>query len=83
MNWNFYLFIEDRNQLAIASGWAKDAVDKLPNPSVIDTYASIQFKLGEKKKAVVLEERALELAQELGEDLSHYKYQLEKFRKKQ
>lgn len=79
--WKFYLYIENRNQLEIASSWAKQAVDQLPEPSIIDTYASLQYKLGNKKQAIELEKQALELARELYEDLSHYEYQLEKFQR--
>lgn len=77
--WNFYLFVTDRGQLEIAAGWAKEAVNQMPEPSLIDTYAALQFKLGNRKQAVLLEEKALELARELGEDTSHYQYQLSKF----
>ncbi|GAB4231442.1 MAG: hypothetical protein Tsb0034_03810 [Ekhidna sp.] len=80
--WKFYLYIDDRNQLEIAASWAKQAVDKLPEPSLIDTYASLQFKLGNRKEAVSLEEKALELARELYEDTRHYEYQLKKFQGK-
>lgn len=77
--WKFYLFVDNKSQLEIASSWAQQAVDKQPEPSIIDTYASLQFKLGNKKKAIELEKRALALAEELYDDTSHYKYQLKKF----
>ncbi|WP_425390809.1 DUF255 domain-containing protein [Ekhidna sp.] len=77
--WKFYLFIDNRNQLEIASTWAQQAVEQQPNPSMIDTYASLQYKLGNRKTAIELEKRALELAQELYEDTSHYEHQLKKF----
>ena len=77
--WKFYLFIEDRNQLEIASGWAKEAVDNLPEPSMIDTYASLQYKLGNKKRAVELEKKALEMAREFNDNVEHYEHQLSKF----
>lgn len=77
--WKFYLFVENKSQLEIASSWAQEAVNKQPEPSIIDTYASLQFKLGNKKQAIELEERALELARELYDDTSHYEYQLKKF----
>lgn len=77
--WKFYLFVDNKNQLEIASSWAQQAVDQQPEPSMIDTYASLQFKLGNRKKAIELEKRALELAQELYEDTSHYEHQLRKF----
>ncbi len=78
--WKFYLFVEDSKQLEIAAGWASEAVDKQPEPSIIDTYASLSFKMGDKKKAIELEEKALELAKKLYEDIEHYEYQLSRFR---
>lgn len=77
--WKFYLFVDNKSQLEVASSWAQQAVDQQPEPSTIDTYASLQFKLGNKKKAIELEKKALELAQELYEDTSHYEHQLRKF----
>ncbi|MEP0987764.1 thioredoxin fold domain-containing protein [Ekhidna sp.] len=77
--WKFYLFVDNKNQLEIASSWAQQAVDQQPEPSMIDTFASLQFKLGNRKQAIELEKRALELAGELYEDTSHYEYQLKKF----
>ncbi|WP_420316065.1 thioredoxin fold domain-containing protein [Ekhidna sp.] len=77
--WKFYLFVDNKNQLEIAATWAQQAVDQQPEPSMIDTYASLQFKLGNRKKAIDLERRALELAKELYEDTSHYEHQLRKF----
>ena len=77
--WKFYLFVDNKSQLEIASSWAQEAVSEQPEPSIIDTYASLQFKLGNKKQAIELEKRALELAQELYDDTSHYEYQLKKF----
>lgn len=77
--WKFYLFIENKSQLEIAAGWAKEAVDKMTEPAIIDTYASLQYKLGNKRKAVDLATRALELAKKLYDDTSHFEYQLKKF----
>jgi thioredoxin-related protein len=77
--WKFYLFVDDKNQLQIASTWANEMVEKDPQPNTIDTYASILFKLGDQKKAIELEKQAIELAKELNEDVYHYEYQLKKF----
>lgn len=79
--WKFYLFIEDSKRLEIASNWAKLAVDNDPSPSAIDTYASLQFKLGNRKKAIELEKQALELANSLNEETAHFEHQLAKFEK--
>ncbi|MEM6641666.1 MAG: DUF255 domain-containing protein [Bacteroidota bacterium] len=77
--WKFYLFVEDPAKLKKAIIWAKTAVDKEPAPLIIDTLASLYFKLGNKKKAIELESRALELAKGMYEDVEHYKYQLYTF----
>ena len=79
--WKFYLFVDRKEQLRIALSWAKSVVDAQPSPSSIDTYASILFKLGDKKKAIALEREAIEMASELGENLAHYQHQLSKFEK--
>lgn len=80
--WQFYLSVEDRNHLEVALKWAKSAVEQAPDPYFIDTYASLQYKLGNNKKAVELERKALELAEKLYEDTEHFEDQLEKFLKK-
>lgn len=77
--WKFYLFVSKKEKLNIAAGWARSSVDIDPNPSSIDTYASLLYKLGEKKKAVELEKQAVEMAMQLLEDTSHYEHQLAKF----
>ncbi len=80
--WKFYLFVDSNEKLKIASGWAKEAIDKDPSPSSIDTYASLQFKLGNKKKAIELEKQAIVMAIELQEDVTHYEHQLKTFQAK-
>jgi len=80
--WKFYLFVEDQEKLLIALNWTKYVLDKEePNPSNIDTYASLLFKLGRKEDAIKFEEQALQLAQSWGEDSKHFEYQLAKFKK--
>ncbi|MEM0940510.1 MAG: thioredoxin family protein [Bacteroidota bacterium] len=80
LSWKFYLFVEDKKQLEMASRWAEKAVKRLPEPSIIDTYASLLFKLGNQKKAIDLATRALELAKGLNENTEHYEYQLKRFK---
>ncbi len=80
--WKFYLFVDDPRKLELAANWAKSIVDVEPTPSAIDTYASLLFKQGERKKAIELEKQAIELAQNLFEDTEHYEYQLKKFQQK-
>jgi len=77
--WKFYLFVDNEEKLKLASTWAREAVDNTPSPSAIDTYASLLFKLGSKKKAIELEKQAIVMAIELQEDVAHYEHQLRTF----
>lgn len=77
--WKFYLYIENKSQLETALAWAKKAVDLSGEPSSIDTYASLLYKLGKTKQAILLEKKALEMAEKLYDDVTHYRYQLSKF----
>ncbi|MEP5611255.1 MAG: DUF255 domain-containing protein [Cyclobacteriaceae bacterium] len=77
--WKFYLFVDNEEKLKLASTWAREAVDTTPSPSAIDTYASLLFKLGSKKKAIELEKQAIVMAIELQEDVAHYEHQLKTF----
>ncbi len=77
--WKFYLFVDDEKKLRLASSWVKGIIDKNPSPSSIDTYASLLFKLGSKKKAIELEKQAIIMAIELQEDVAHYEHQLKTF----
>lgn len=80
--WKFYLFVDDTKKLLNALNWVKYVLDvEEPSPSSIDTYASLLFKIGRKKDAVIFEEKALQLAKSWGEATHHFEYQLEKFKK--
>lgn len=79
--WKFYLFVDNHTHLEIATAWLRAIIDEQPTPSYIDTYASLLYKQGEKKQAIALAEKALELAQELGQSAEHYQHQLRKFRR--
>ena len=82
LGWKFYLFVDESKKLSLATGWLESIIEEDPSPSLIDTYASLLFKQGEKKKAIALEKQALEMAESLSDDISHYEYQLRKFQKK-
>jgi thioredoxin-related protein len=80
--WKFYLFVNDKEQLLKALNWTKYVLDNYePDPAIIDTYASLLYKLGKKPEAIKFEQQALQLAQSWGEDTSHYEFQLTKFKK--
>ena len=80
--WKFYLFVDDKENLLKALNWTKYVLDNYdPDPAIIDTYASLLYKLGKKEDALKFEQQALQLAQSWGEETQHYEYQLAKFKK--
>ena len=80
--WKFYLFVDDNEKLFHALNWTKNVLEtEEPNPSIIDTYASLLFKIGRKQEAIKFEEQALQLAQGWEGDTEHFEYQLKKFKK--
>ncbi|MCP4459993.1 MAG: DUF255 domain-containing protein [Cytophagales bacterium] len=80
--WKFYLFVDDPDKLFKALSWTKIILEiEEPNPSNIDTYASLLFKIGRKEDAIKFEEQAFQLAESWGEDTQHFEYQLAKFKK--
>ncbi len=79
--WKFYLFVEDKTQLLAALNWTKYVLENNePQPAVIDTYASLLYKIGRKAEAVTFSQQALELAKSWGEDTNHFEHQLAKFK---
>ncbi|RED96673.1 thioredoxin family protein [Marinoscillum furvescens] len=77
--WKFYLFVEDQAHLAKAAEWMKQVITTYPNATYLDTYASLQYKLGNSKAAVKYGKQALQAAELELEDLMHYREQLAMF----
>jgi len=77
--WKFYLFVDDEAHLSQAKNWMRGVVDRYPSATYYDSYASLLFKLGEKKEAVKYSEKALQAAEIELEDLMYYKNQLKFF----
>lgn len=77
--WKFYLFVDDREHLAQAAAWMKGVITANPNATYLDTYASLQYKLGNTKEAIKYGKQALEAAELELEDLMHYREQLAMF----
>ncbi|WP_258099088.1 DUF255 domain-containing protein [Marinoscillum pacificum] len=79
-SWKFYLFIDDVAQLETAAKWMKGVLQDYPDATYYDTYASLKFKLGDQKEAVKYGQLALQAAELEGEDVMHYKTQLDLFK---
>ncbi len=78
--WKIYVFSEDETQLKTAKEWLEPLVNQYDDPSLIDTYASLIYKLGDPKSAIKWEKKAIRFAEMAeDEDLLHYQLQLERF----
>lgn len=77
--WKFYLFIDDPELLATAKGWMEGVLERFPEATYLDTYASLLYKTGDRKASVEYSQRALQAAELENQDLMHYQSQLMKF----
>ncbi|MBX2909384.1 MAG: thioredoxin family protein [Chitinophagales bacterium] len=64
--WTFFEEITNKVQLTEATAWAKKAVDISGNFAMIDTYANLLYKTGNKAQAIEQEKRAIEQAKAVG-----------------
>ena len=63
--WFLFLRINDKTILQRAARWMEALVQRFPrDPAYIDTYANLLYKVGEKEKAILWEEKALNLVTE-------------------
>ncbi|HPD68453.1 MAG TPA: hypothetical protein PLI27_10305, partial [Ignavibacteriales bacterium] len=82
--WNtFRMLSKDKNALNKAEKWIKIALEQNEkSPELLDTYANILFAQGDTKKAIEIEERALNIAKEKNLDIKGYEETLQKFKSK-
>ncbi|WP_421871161.1 thioredoxin family protein [Marinoscillum sp.] len=78
--WKFYLFVEKAEHLEAAAAWMREVLRDYPDATYYDTYASLKYKLGAVKEAIKYGELAMQAAEIEGEDLMHYKTQLDLFK---
>ena len=77
--WNIYEKVEDQAILEKATAWMKVGLAKEPdNWMYIDTYAALLYKTGNLVEAEKQAQKAIELGEEKGEDVSDTKKLLEK-----
>lgn len=77
--WNCYLNVEDQKILNQAIAWMEEVLIAEKTATSMDTYASLLFKVNRTKEAIKWEKKALKMAEEDLEDLTHYQLQLSKF----
>ncbi|MBO9572713.1 MAG: hypothetical protein J7497_10985, partial [Chitinophagaceae bacterium] len=65
--WFLFLRVNDKALLNKAAKWMERLIAKFPeDPTWIDTYANLLYKSGDKRNAILWEEKALKLATEKG-----------------
>jgi thioredoxin-related protein len=65
---------EEKLLLEKALAWAKRSTDLVENSSNTDTYAHLLYKLGQKKEALIAQEKAIALAKKSNEDKAFVLY---------
>jgi thioredoxin-related protein len=81
---DIFMLSEDRAILKTTAKWMKNIVDQEPeNCMYIDTYANLLYKLGDSKKALEWEVRALNIAlkEKYDQDAKEYSKVIEKIKK--
>lgn len=78
--WTFFEQNENAEQLNIALRWSKKSFADKENPSFMDTYANLLYKLGRVDEAVAMETKAMGLLTN-DEDKTAYQETIEKMKK--
>ena len=81
--WKIYVFSQENEIIMKARDWMEPIAKKFSEPTYIDTYASLLFKLGNIKDAIKWEKKAIREQESIDveedDDLLHYQLQLERF----
>lgn len=66
--WGYVQMIDNRRDLEEALKWSARAVELIESPTNLDTYANLQYKLGDKKLALKTQKKAIKIAKKLKDD---------------
>lgn len=77
--WTAFEKIEDTNLLKKAIKWAEILVELEESPAYLDTFANLHFKVGNKKKAIEIQEKAIKILKDSGASTEEYEETLKKF----
>ncbi|QXU39901.1 thioredoxin fold domain-containing protein [Pedobacter sp. D749] len=79
--WTVFENCKDPDCIAEALSWSKRSVDETHSkePSYIDTYANLLYKLGKKDQAIAMQQKAVDLV--AAENKAQYQVTLEKMKK--
>lgn len=79
--WGFVRMAKSNEDLEMALAWAKHAIELEESPANLDTYAHLQFRLGNKKEAIKTIKKAIKLAKQQGTKTESLKESYEFFKK--
>ncbi|RLJ72754.1 thioredoxin family protein [Pedobacter alluvionis] len=79
--WTVFENCKDPDCIAEALSWSKRSVDETQSkePSYLDTYANLLYKLGKKDQAIAMQQKAVDLV--AAENKAQYQVTLEKMKK--
>ncbi|OYU57041.1 MAG: hypothetical protein CFE25_07440 [Chitinophagaceae bacterium BSSC1] len=58
--WTVYTYTKDKNHLAKAVTWVKRGLEFAESPALMDTYARLLYKTGNKEEAISWEQKAID-----------------------
>lgn len=79
--WHFYEVTDNKELLQQAAEWSKRSIAIEDNYAFNDTYAALQYKLGNKQEAMKYAKKAIDIAQKSNEDYSGTEDLLKKIEK--
>lgn len=79
--WTVFENCKDTNCITEALSWSKRSVDETQSkePSYLDTYANLLYKLGKKDQAIAMQQKAVDLVS--AENKAQYQVTLDKMKK--
>jgi len=79
--WTVFENCKDTNCITEALSWSKRSVDETQSkePSYLDTYANLLYKLGKKDQAIAMQQKAVDLV--AAENKAQYQVTLDKMKK--
>ncbi len=80
MSWELYQHCDNQSVLKKSVDWMKQITDKEPTYPYMDTYASLLFKTGNKKKAIAAAQKAIEIGNRSKADVTETELLLQKIK---
>lgn len=79
--WGYVQMIDNRKDLEEALKWSARAIELVETPANLDTYANLQYKLGQKSQAIKTQKQAIKLAKKSGGNTSELEETLKNMRR--